>query len=388
MRIAFIYHFDDQSWAGGRNYFASLFNALHRHDPSTELVLITGTRTQTTLPQDHPYLEVVRTSMLDRLRPLWALRQALRLLGGRRHDPLLGGLIDRLRIDVLSHSQPLLARGSRAVALAWLPDFQFLHLPHLWPEAELARMRKGFEEVCRNSDGMIVSSEDAKRDLRSFAPWYDKPVHVLHFAPRLPPPTGLPDAATLRERHGLTGRYAFLPNQFWAHKNHAVVVDALRLLRDRGTPVTVVCTGKPFDPRQPDHVDRLLARVFEHGLESLFRVLGVVPYADMAGLMRDAHVVINPSCFEGWSTTVEESKAMGKRLVLSDIPVHREQDAPFAAYFDKDDAEDLARVLLAAMEAPAPDVRPSQLDRQNDERAARFGQAYAQLLGASTANSR
>jgi len=388
MRIAFIYHFDDQAWTGGRNYFASLLDAMHRRDPSIEFVLITGTRTQTTLPQDHPYLKVVRTSMLDPRRPLWLLRQALRLLSGRRHDPLLGGLIDRLRIDVLSHSQPLLARGSKAVALAWLPDFQFLHLPNLWPEQELTRMRKGFEEVCRHSDGIIVSSEDARRDLQSFAPWFTKPIHVLHFSPRLMPLDGLPEEPALRERYGIPGPYAFLPNQFWAHKNHAVVVDALRLLRDRGTPVTVVCTGKPFDPRQPDHVDRLMARVRERGLESQFRVLGVVPYADMVGLMRHAHVVINPSRFEGWSTTVEESKAMGKRLVLSDIPVHREQDAPFASYFDKDDPEDLARVLAEAMTAGQPDVAPAQLGQQNDQRMCAFADAYADLLRSTVAKAR
>lgn len=388
MRIAFIYHFDDQTWTGGRNYFASLFSAMHRRDPSVELVLITGSRTQTTLPQDHPYLKVVRTSMLDRKQPLWVLRQALRLLSGRRHDPLLGSLIDRLGIDVLSHSQPLLSRGSKAVALAWLPDFQFLHLPHLWPEAELARIRKGFEEVCRNSDGIIVSSQDAQRDLRSFAPWYAKPVHVLHFTPLQMSLAELPEELALRERHGITGPYAFLPNQFWAHKNHAIVVDALRLLRDRGTPVTVVCTGKPFDPRQPDHVDHLMARVREQGLENLFRVLGVVPYADMVGLMRYAHVVINPSRFEGWSTTVEESKAMGKRLVLSDIPVHREQEAAFATYFNKDDPEDLARVLGEAMSEPALDISPMQLEQQNEQRAACFAEAYAGVLGSAVAEVR
>lgn len=380
MRIAFIYHFDDQAWAGGKNYFASLFSATHQLDPSTELVLITGTRTQTKLPQEHPYLKVVRTSMLDRKRPLWILRQALRLLSGRRYDPLLGGLINRLGIDVLSHSQPSLSRGSKAVSIAWLPDFQFLHLPHLWSATELAQMQKGFEEICRNSDGMIVSSQDAQRDLHTFAPWYDKPVHVLHFCPQQIAHTNLPSEQVLRERYDVQGRYAFLPNQFWAHKNHQVVIDALHVLKSKGEPVTVLCTGKPLDPRQPEHFAQLMVKVKEFGLEEHMRVLGVVPYADMLGLMHHAHVVINPSRFEGWSTTVEEGKSMGKRMILSDIGVHREQDAPFAAYFDKDDPDDLARVLAKAMSEPAVQVEPEYLERQNRQRCAGFAQAYANVL--------
>lgn len=38
---------------------------------------------------------------------------------------------------------------------------------------------------------------------------------------------------------------------------------------------------------------------------------------------------VNPSFYEGWSTTVEEAKSIGVPLLLSDIPVHREHGASF-----------------------------------------------------------
>ena len=60
-------------------------------------------------------------------------------------------------------------------------------------------------------------------------------------------------------------------------------------------------------------------------LEKNFIFLGVIPYKDVLGLMRAAVAVINPSVMEGWSTTVEEAKSLGLPLILSDIPVHREQ---------------------------------------------------------------
>ena len=35
--------------------------------------------------------------------------------------------------------------------------------------------------------------------------------------------------------------------------------------------------------------------------------------------------LINPSKFEGRSSTVEQGKSMGEKIILSTIPVHKEQ---------------------------------------------------------------
>jgi len=380
VRIAFIYHFDDHAWLGGRNYFASLFSAIRDARPSTELLLVTGKRTQTTLPEDFPWLRVVRTSHLDRRTAPWAARQLLRSLTGRRYDPLLGGLLDRLGVDVLSHSQPLLARRSRAIAIGWLPDFQFLHLPHLWSDAELERMRQGSSEVCRNADALIVSSADALRDLRSFAPGLAKPAHVLHFTPRRIDFGALIPEADLRRKFDLPDRYFFLPNQFWAHKNHGVVIDALIELKKRGSPVVVVCTGKPVDPRRPAHFEQLMARATEGGIAREFRVLGMVQYTEMLSLMRHSHAVLNPSRFEGWSTTVEEGKAMGKRMILSDIAVHREQAPPLAMYFGPDDPHALADALAEALAQPTAERDAAELDAEHQRRSRQFAEAYLAIV--------
>jgi glycosyltransferase involved in cell wall biosynthesis len=60
--------------------------------------------------------------------------------------------------------------------------------------------------------------------------------------------------------------------------------------------------------------------------------------------------LINPSHFEGWSTSVEEAKSMGKQIVLSDIPVHREQAPERGLFFPSDDQHALANMMIAARE--------------------------------------
>lgn len=61
--------------------------------------------------------------------------------------------------------------------------------------------------------------------------------------------------------------------------------------------------------------------------------------------------MINPSLCKRWSMSVEEAKSLGKRVLVSDIDVHREQDPPWAVYFDPRQADEPADGMAAALAA-------------------------------------
>ena len=73
--------------------------------------------------------------------------------------------------------------------------------------------------------------------------------------------------------------------------------------------------------------------------------LGIVPYEDMMSLIYNSISLINPSNFEGWSSSVEQAKSMGKKIILSNIAVHKEQDPKRAEFFDKNNHHELARII-------------------------------------------
>ena len=124
--------------------------------------------------------------------------------------------------------------------------------------------------------------------------------------------------------------YFFLPNQFWQHKNHGVVVDALRELPKT---IRVICTGSMDDYRNHGYVPELLAKARQAGVDDRFICLGIVPYPMLVSLMHHSLAVLQPSLFEGWSTSVEESKAMCKQIVLSNLDVHLEQAPERGRFF-------------------------------------------------------
>jgi glycosyltransferase involved in cell wall biosynthesis len=128
-------------------------------------------------------------------------------------------------------------------------------------------------------------------------------------------------------------------------------VEALAALKARGKKILVLASGQPNDHRQPEHYSSLVARVETLGIGDMLKLLGLVPYIDLMSLMRESVAVMNPSLFEGWSTTVEEAKSMGKTVLLSDIDTHREQAPEHGLYFDPHDAQSLSELLWSVTES-------------------------------------
>lgn len=378
MRIAIAYHFHDKDWLGGRNYFASLFSAFREvAPPSWQMVLVLGQKTVTTLPEEFPWLEVLRTPLMDRLSPAWCIRQVT--LRGFENDYLLAYYLSRHRIDLLSHSG-YLGKHCSIRALPWLYDFQFMHLPEFWTPKQIAWSTKRYNNACKHGHGLIVSSQDAARDLHTFAPWNKKPVYVQQFVSNSVDLQSLPTLSDLLAKYQLPAIYFHLPNQFWSNKNHRLVIDALALLKAQGINATVACTGKPIDARMPRHFDELMARARTQGVEDRFRVLGVVPHADLQGLMAHAIAVINPSCFEGWSSSVEEAKTLQKRLLLSDLAVHREQAPENGHFFAVDDAPALAGHMARVLIEPSLPLDGEVIARDYQHRLRVYGDNYLKVI--------
>ena len=381
IRVGFINVFAVRSWLGGLNYLRNLLYAVCTLEGRRiEPVFITGCRTDAKIKREFSFLPLVYTSVLDRGRPLWLLRKSLtRMLDS---DPVLGRILRKCNIEILSHSGDL-GRGARIPSIAWIPDLQHRHLTHLFSKDEIASRERNIARALDANVRVIVSSETAATHLRAGMLRDGDKIRVLRFVSGLLHGDALPARDELQACYQIQGPYMLLPNQFWAHKNHEVVVEALAQLKRDGQLVTVIATGLMRDPRQPSHVPDLMAKVAQYGLEDLFRPLGVVPYADMLGLMRDAVAVINPSLFEGWSTSVEEAKSMGKLAVLSNIPVHVEQAPERGIYFNPQDANDAANAILQAwsdFDGDAEQVAMAKAAGELPERLRGFAENYQSLV--------
>jgi glycosyltransferase involved in cell wall biosynthesis len=337
---------DDGVWTGGVNYLETVCRALLTHSElGYEPIVFCN-------PDGNPALlarfealigaRLVRDPTVARGRRA-GLGEALAF--GCNYSVF--SLCKRHRCDVIVEAAEFLGWRFPVACLVWVPDFQDRHLPHLFSYWSWRGKSLGLRMQLATGRTVLVSSEDARTDCERFYPRARGRTAVARFAvrPALQPGENDPRVPA---NHRLPARYFYLPNQYWVHKNHIRVVEALRLLRDRGADIIVASSGNPQDPRHADHYARLREKVAADGLTEHFLFLGNIPSRDVAILMRSSVAMLNPSLFEGWSTTVEEAKSLGVRMVLSNLAVHREQTGEAAEFFNPNDPAAIAASLEKA----------------------------------------
>jgi glycosyltransferase involved in cell wall biosynthesis len=188
-----------------------------------------------------------------------------------------------------------------------------------------------FRNGARYATLILADSEVGKEDiLNCYGPYgltTDR-VKVLPFLPACYLAQDVPDSERQRMRiaYRLPERYLFYPAQFWPHKNHARIVQALGLLKQRNRrkfPI-VFCGGNdgPIRKRTFQEV-RSLASKF--GLEKEIYNLGYVPDKDMSALYAGAVALVMPTFFGPTNIPILEAWAFGCPVLTSDIRGIREQ---------------------------------------------------------------
>lgn len=263
-------------------------------------------------------------------------------------------------------------RRTTLPTLALISDMQHHHLPHFFDAHERASRDASFRQAMQRAARVIGFSKAVRADFERFAPEFASKVCVLPPEPIIPPEIYENVPRRVLEQYALPDKFFYLPNQLWQHKNHLAVIEAVSLLNARGVRVNVVCTGTPGDYRNMSFAGGVLRKISELGVRDQIILLGAVPRADVFELYRQSICVLNPSLFEGYGFAAAEGRAIGKRILVSDLPAHRELNAPCAEYFDPknigalaDKMENIWRTTNpgpdAALEAQARVLQPQRV---------------------------
>lgn len=330
----------DYSWAGGVYYSLNIIRLLQKLSKTRPLtvVVIANAQTPPELIADLPKagIEIV---YLDRKPLLYRLWHRL------RNDRFVAD-INALRLNVV---YPLTTwdsshRGFNCRAVYWIYDLQHKFLPELFTEAERNKRDAVFGDLARHAPELVFSSYDSKQHFEQFYAFSPAKRHVYHFvSPR-------PSLIETHTQPDLPANYLIVCNQFWPHKNHLVVLKAIQQLVATGSEPFVVFTGRYTDPQNAAYVKELQDFISGHGLDRYLRFTGFLPRAEQSALMAGSLAVIQPSFFEGWSTVIEDAKALNKFVIASTIAVNREQIAENVLFFEPDNAALLAQLIRRVME--------------------------------------
>ncbi len=352
-KIALIYSYNSD-WIAGAYYILNLVYALNKQEDKDkpELIILSYSLKEFETVQNtgYPYLKFHQLDEKD----FWVSYTLLeRIINKISRTFLKKNIIYReqtykrlkLNQDLFFPATTHIYFSKLKNKLFWIPDFQEHFLPQFFSDQEILKRKTYQKMLAENAVPVVFSSNDASGHLKKIYPDSKSKTFVLQFAVTLPSYENISTDFLFR-KYAIDKPYFFCPNQVWAHKNHIVVLNALKILKEKlVTNVLVVFSGKESDYRNPDFFAGLKTFVTENKIEDHVRFLGFIDRDEQLQLMNNAISVIQPSLFEGWSTVIEDAKSMGQFVIASDIVVHHEQLASNVTFFDPYNANQLAELM-------------------------------------------
>ena len=240
------------------------------------------------------------------------------------------------------------------------------HFPEVAGRWRTAAREHRFYHLTTQAQLLLTDSEVGKTHVAESYPVPSEKIFALpyvapsHMAQAVEP-------ADFAERYALPKKFFFYPAQFWAHKNHVALLQAMAQLLPQCPDMQCVFTGG----HRYDY-PALRAQVGALKLESHVHFPGYVPEAYMPGFYRRARALLMPTFFGPTNIPPLEAMACGCPMAVSGIYAMPEQLGDAAVYFNPRNVDEIASVMQRLW---LDDECILQLKEQGKIQLQRWGQA-------------
>lgn len=256
------------------------------------------------------------------------------------------------RLDLMLYTTPnTLAFEAQTPAVMPIHDLQHRLQPE-FPEVstggEFEWREYLYGNACRRARMILVDSEVGKEDVLACYGHLGitaERVGVLPFLPAhyLKADVDATQADAVRRRYGLPPRYFFYPAQFWPHKNHRRLVEALASLNDADAHLAL--PGSHTGPLRQAVFAEVIETAARLGVRDRLHLIGYVPDADMSALYAGAVALVMPTFFGPTNIPVLEAWAFGCPVITSDQRGIREQVGDAGLLADPRSAEAIGAAM-------------------------------------------
>jgi glycosyltransferase involved in cell wall biosynthesis len=264
-------------------------------------------------------------------------------------------------------------------SLSTLADIQ----EHFFPEYFTPEQRRQrgilYPHTARAVTRLLTISEFSRNSICTAFHVPPAKVRAIHLAPNDEIVAAEPQWP--RELGEPPARYVFYPANLYPHKGHLLLLDALRLLRDRGVDCACLMTGQPAEPG----VD-IETEIAARGLEGQTRWLGHVAAPALRFLYENAICLCFPSRFEGFGMPLVEAMLCGCPVIATRATCIPEVVGD-AALLVEPTAEAFADAIAGLIGGPAQREELAQRGRAHAERftAARVAEQTLEAINDAVA---
>ena len=313
INVAFVVNFASQKWLGGYNIIINLIETILIDKKSLiNPILIIDSKSKVKIPKSLKKIKIIQTNFFSNISLFERIIEKLKIL-------IFGKSLKyerfflKHKIHILSHTILPLGKKSEVRSFPWIPDFQFLYYPKNFTKKNrlMKLINTLFCSFC--STNILLSSKEVKKDIKKISTYAFKKSKVNSFVFNMPKRNTIQNNGYLKKKFKIPNKFFYLPNQYWIHKNHKLVLYALSEAIKKNSSIFIVSTGYADDHRKSGYFNEISRVIAKFKLENNYKYLGTVSYKDVMNLMYNSVAVINPSKFEGWSSSVEQAKSMEKK---------------------------------------------------------------------------
>jgi glycosyltransferase involved in cell wall biosynthesis len=245
---------------------------------------------------------------------------------------------DLRKVDIIHYPQTVRSPRIDRPVVVTLHDVLHLDLPHLFSPPVRVWRRLMYDESARRADAVITVSEHARERIIERLSIDPARVHVSYHGVDSASFTPEPAAndTKIRRSLGIDEPYLYYPASLALHKNHTVLLRALRLLEGW----RLLLTGP-----HANRLDELMIEARTYGVSDRVQHLGMVTAEALPALYRGASCLVFPSLYEGFGVPIAEAMASGCPVVCSDRGAPAEIAGDAAVVFDPEQPDAIANAV-------------------------------------------
>ena len=313
-------YFNNRTGLG--NYSRSVVDALLTYAPDNQYVLFAPDQEGKTLPSG---------LMVAESRGKGSLWRML----GMRNDLI------RNAIEVyhgLSNEIPVGLAGSGIKTVVTIHDLIFRRYPNYYRAADRFIYNIKTNYACRYSDVIIAASQTTAADIKRFCKVDESRIRVVY-----QPVDNVWYQKPKATVTVFTEPYILYVSSFTQRKNHGSLIEAFAKIHKQ-TDMKLVLAGAAGET-----LEKCRAFVNHEKLNDRVHFYVDCDFLTLHSLVYNSALVVNCSFFEGFGIPLAEAAVCGRPMAVSGIPVFKEIAGNAARYFNPNDTDDLAAVMMESL---------------------------------------
>lgn len=196
-----------------------------------------------------------------------------------------------------------------------------------------------YNKTLKKAFAIIVDSEVGKHNLVKRYNIDEERVYVMPFLPSIN--VYSKNRVDVKSKYNIEGEYIYYPAQFWPHKNHIYIIDALSILSKKNIMITSVFSGS-----DKGNLAYVLDYAHQKGVSHLVKYIGFVQDEEIYSLYKNALALVMPTYFGPTNIPPLEAFHIGVPVIYSDLPGLRDQVGDAALFCDLNNPTSLAELII------------------------------------------